>query len=72
MHLYLDHHFYSGMAEIPGITETNAATKLSRMKHILVWEFEIRNIVMDRDDLRNPGVRTTRDWKRAWCSIFIS
>jgi|TARA_B100000315_G_scaffold187887_1_gene177559 RNA polymerase sigma-70 factor (ECF subfamily) len=40
MLLYLDDHSYSEMAEILGITETNVATKISRIKQTLKQEFE--------------------------------
>ncbi len=40
MLLYLDDHSYSEMAEILGITETNVATKISRVKQTFLQEFE--------------------------------
>ena len=40
MLLYLDDHSYSDMAEILGITETNVATKISRVKQTFLQEFE--------------------------------
>ncbi len=40
MILYLDDHSYQEMADILGITETNVATKISRIKYQLKHKFE--------------------------------
>jgi RNA polymerase sigma factor (sigma-70 family) len=40
MILYLDNHSYQEMADILGITETNVATKVSRIKNQLKLKFE--------------------------------
>ena len=37
--LYLDNHSYKEISEILGITETNVATKINRIKHKLKKQF---------------------------------
>lgn len=42
--LYLTHESYRGIAEILGITETNVATKISRIKKQLMQQFSAREL----------------------------
>jgi RNA polymerase sigma-70 factor (ECF subfamily) len=43
MILYLDEKSYAEMAEIIGISETNVATRIGRIKKILREKFETHN-----------------------------